>query len=129
MSILRLAVPSPLRRPFDVAQDQHDRCRRDAGNPPDLTERLAREHEVLITIEEGSRGGFGAFVLHHLADVGALDRGLKIRTMHLPDIFQDQDKPDLMYEEAGLNARHIAACAIEALGRGDVAEIERLARA
>jgi len=95
----------------------------------DLTERLARGHEVLITIEEGARGGYGAFVLQHLAAAGALDRGLKIRTMHLPDLFQDQDKPELMYEEARLNARHIAACAIEALGRGDVAEIERLARA
>ena len=95
----------------------------------DLTERLAREHEVLITIEEGARGGFGAFVLQHLAETGALDTGLKIRTMHLPDVFQDQDKPELMYEEAGLTARHIAACAIEALGRGDVAEIERIIRA
>ena len=95
----------------------------------ELTERLAKEHEVLITIEEGARGGFGAFVLQHLAETGALDQGLKIRTMHLPDIFQDQDKPDLMYDEAGLNARHIAACAIEALGRGNVAEIDAFARA
>ena len=95
----------------------------------DLTERLAREHEVLITIEEGAHGGFGAFVLHHLAECGALDTGLKVRTMHLPDIFQDQDKPYEMYEEAGLNARHIAAKAIEALGRGDVSEIEAFARA
>jgi len=95
----------------------------------ELTERLAREHEVLITIEEGALGGFGAFVLHHLAECGALDAGLKVRTMHLPDIFQDQDKPYEMYEEAGLNARHIAAKAIEALGRGDVREIEAFARA
>ncbi len=93
----------------------------------DLTTRLARNHEVLITIEEGARGGFGAFVLHYLAETGALDRGLKVRTMHLPDVFQDQDKPELMYEEAGLMARHIAARAIEALGRGDAAAIERLA--
>mgnify|MGYP001802072832 FL=1 len=83
----------------------------------------------MITLEEGARGGFGAFVLQHLAGVGALDQGLKIRTMHLPDVFQDQDKPDLMYEEAKLTARHIAACAIEALGRGDIAEIERSASA
>jgi 1-deoxy-D-xylulose-5-phosphate synthase len=95
----------------------------------ELTERLAKDHEVLITIEEGARGGFGAFVLHHLAEVGALDSGLKIRTMTLPDIFQDQDKPELMYEEAGLTARHIASRAIEALGRGDAAAIERLASA
>lgn len=93
----------------------------------ELTERLARNHEVLLTIEEGSMGGFGAFVLHHLADIGALDGGLKIRTLHLPDVFQDQDKPEAMYEEAGLTARHIAARAIEALGRGDVAEIEAFA--
>jgi 1-deoxy-D-xylulose-5-phosphate synthase len=95
----------------------------------ELTERLAREHEVLITIEEGAMGGFGAFVLQHLAQVGALDAGLKVRTMHLPDIFQDQDKPELMYDEAGLNARHIAARAIEALGRGNVAELDHHASA
>ena len=94
-----------------------------------LTERLAREHEVLITIEEGAMGGYGAFVLQHLAEVGALDTGLKIRSMHLPDVFQDQDKPDAMYDQAGLTARHIAARAIEALGRGDAAAIEKLARA
>ncbi|MEO0816345.1 MAG: 1-deoxy-D-xylulose-5-phosphate synthase [Pseudomonadota bacterium] len=93
----------------------------------DLTERLAKDHEVLITIEEGSVGGYGSFVLEHLAKVGALDGGLKIRTMTLPDIFQDQDTPYNMYEAAGLNARHIAARAIEALGRGNLAEIERLA--
>ncbi len=95
----------------------------------DLTERLAKEHEVLLTIEEGAVGGYGAFVLQHLASVGALDNGLKIRTMHLPDVFQDQDKPYNMYETAGLNARHIAARAIEALGRGDLAEIEKQASA
>ncbi len=95
----------------------------------DLVNRLAREHEVLLTLEEGARGGFGSFVLHHLAEVGALDTGLKVRTLHLPDIFQDQDKPDLMYVEAGLDARSIAARAIEALGRGDMNELNRLARA
>jgi len=95
----------------------------------DLTERLAKEHEVLITIEEGAMGGFGAFVLQHLAAVGALDAGLKIRTMHLPDRFQDQDKPKLMYADARLLAGDIAANAIAALGRGDTAEIHRLAEA
>ncbi|MEO0551290.1 MAG: 1-deoxy-D-xylulose-5-phosphate synthase [Pseudomonadota bacterium] len=95
----------------------------------DLTDRLAREHEVLITIEEGARGGFGSFVLHHLAETGQLDAGLKIRTMHLPDKFQEHNKPELMYEEAGLNARHIAAVAIGALGRGSLAEIDQVARA
>ncbi|MEO0465801.1 MAG: 1-deoxy-D-xylulose-5-phosphate synthase [Pseudomonadota bacterium] len=93
----------------------------------DLTERLAKDHEVLVTVEEGAMGGFGSFVLTHLASVGALDNGLKIRTMALPDVFQDHDSPYAMYDTAGLNARHIAACAISALGRGDVAEIERLA--
>ena len=94
-----------------------------------LIERLAKEHEVLITIEEGAKGGFGSFVLEHLANVGALDAGLKVRVMTLPDIFQDQDTPYAMYETAGLNARHIAARAIEALGRGDISAIESAARA
>ncbi|MDZ4762349.1 MAG: 1-deoxy-D-xylulose-5-phosphate synthase [Alphaproteobacteria bacterium] len=84
-----------------------------------LIAQLARHHEVLITLEEGARGGFGAFVLHHLAERGLLDRGLRIRTLTLPDIFQDQDKPERMYELAGLDARSIAASAIKALGRGD----------
>ncbi|WP_417484110.1 1-deoxy-D-xylulose-5-phosphate synthase [Maricaulis salignorans] len=83
----------------------------------DLILRLAREHEVLVTIEEGARGGFGAFVLQLLAERGALDQGLKIRTMTLPDVFQDHDAPFKMYDTAGLNARHIAATALEALGR------------
>jgi 1-deoxy-D-xylulose-5-phosphate synthase len=95
----------------------------------DLVERLAKEHEVLITIEEGAMGGFGSFVLEHLAKVGALDKGLKIRPMTLPDVFQDQDSPAAMYEAAGLTARHIAARAIEALGRGDLAAIDAAARA
>ena len=95
----------------------------------DLVERLARDHEVLITLEEGATGGFGSFVLEHLAKVGALDQGLKIRPMTLPDVFQNHDTPQAMYEEACLTARHIAARAIEALGRGDIAEIDRLARA
>ncbi|OZB13432.1 MAG: 1-deoxy-D-xylulose-5-phosphate synthase, partial [Hyphomonas sp. 34-62-18] len=95
----------------------------------ELVERLAREHEVLVTIEEGARGGFGSFVLEHLANCGGLDRGLKVRVMTLPDVFQDQDTPAAMYEHAGLTARHIASRAIEALGRGDLSAIERLASA
>ena len=63
----------------------------------DLILRLAREHEALITVEEGAIGGFGAFVLQALAEHGALDRGLKVRTLCLPDVFQDQDKPEAMY--------------------------------
>jgi 1-deoxy-D-xylulose-5-phosphate synthase len=82
----------------------------------DLIEHLAREHEVLITIEEGSVGGFGSLVLQHLAMAGLLDRGLKIRPMVLPDRFLDHDKPELQYDEAGLNARHITATALQALG-------------
>ena len=92
----------------------------------ELVERLAREHEVLVTVEEGAMGGFGSFVLEHLARSGGLDQGLRIRPMTLPDEFLDQDTPYKMYEAAGLNARHIAAQAIEALGRGDVAEINRI---
>ncbi len=86
----------------------------------DLLLRLAREHEALITVEEGSMGGFGAFVLHALAQHGALDRGLKIRTLTLPDIFQDHDKPEAMYAQAGLDAEGIARGALSALGIDNV---------
>jgi 1-deoxy-D-xylulose-5-phosphate synthase len=82
----------------------------------DLILRLAREHECLITVEEGAMGGFGGFVLQMLAEKGALDAGLKIRTLHLPDIFQDQDSPMAQYDAAGLNAGSIAAAALQALG-------------
>jgi 1-deoxy-D-xylulose-5-phosphate synthase len=82
----------------------------------DMTLRLAREHEALITVEEGAVGGFGAFVLHALAEHGALDRGLKVRTLTLPDIFQDQDKPEVMYAQAGLDAEGIVRTALSALG-------------
>jgi 1-deoxy-D-xylulose-5-phosphate synthase len=82
----------------------------------DLILRLAREHEALITVEEGAMGGFGAFVLQALAEHGGLDRGLKVRTLTLPDIFQDQDKPDLMYAQAGLDAEGIVRTALAALG-------------
>ena len=83
----------------------------------DLVDRLAREHEVLITIEEGSIGGFSAHVLDHLARSGALDSGIKIRPMTLPDTFINQAKPEEMYDEAELNAPHIVATALSALGR------------
>ncbi|MDQ2860670.1 MAG: 1-deoxy-D-xylulose-5-phosphate synthase [Pseudomonadota bacterium] len=82
----------------------------------DLILRLAREHEALITVEEGAQGGFGAFVLHALAEHGALDRGLKVRTLTLPDLFQDQDKPEAMYAAAGLDAEGIVRGALAALG-------------
>ena len=87
----------------------------------DLILQLARNHEVLITVEEGARGGFGAFVLEMLAAKGALDKGLKIRTLTLPDIFIDQDTPERMYQLAGLDAEHIANSALNALGRDSIA--------
>ncbi|MEM7571033.1 MAG: 1-deoxy-D-xylulose-5-phosphate synthase, partial [Pseudomonadota bacterium] len=86
----------------------------------DLVKQLARDHDVLITIEEGSSGGFGAYVLHYAADEGLTDDGLKIRTMRLPDQYIDQDKPDKMYEQAGLNAVHIVETALRAMGHNDV---------
>ena len=92
-----------------------------------LLAQLARHHEVLITIEEGAKGGFGAFVLHSLAEHGQLDKGLRVRTLTLPDIFQDHDSPEKMYELAGLDARSIAACAIKALGRGDERALKLIA--
>jgi 1-deoxy-D-xylulose-5-phosphate synthase len=86
----------------------------------DLILRLAREHEALITVEEGAIGGFGGFVLQALAEHGALDQGLKIRTLVLPDVFQDQDKPETMYAEAGLDAEGIMRSALGALGMDNV---------
>jgi 1-deoxy-D-xylulose-5-phosphate synthase len=83
----------------------------------DLVNRLAREHEVMVTVEEGAIGGFGSHVLHHLAMSGMLDHGLKIRTMVLPDVFLDHDAPQAQYDRAGLNARQIVAMALSALGR------------
>ena len=83
-----------------------------------LARALAREHELLITIEEGAVGGFGAQVLHFLAGEGILDGGgAKVRPMVLPDRFLDHDKPDLQYEAAGLRSAHIHDTALAALGR------------
>lgn len=84
-----------------------------------LVERLAREHEVLITIEEGSILGFGGLVMHHLATRGLLDGGVKIRPMCLPDRFIDHDAPRKQYDEAGLNAPQIVTTALAALGQAD----------
>ena len=78
----------------------------------ELLLRLAREHEVLITVEEGAMGGFGAFVLHSLATHGALDRGLKVRTLTLPDIFQDHDKAGQGVFVAGQDVERIAEIAV-----------------
>ena len=94
----------------------------------DMLLRLAREHEVLVTIEEGSIGGFGSFALQTLAEHGALDRGVKIRTMVLPDFFIDQDSPNAMYAKAGLDAKGIVAKAFEALGQNMRGEAVKLVR-
>ena len=88
----------------------------------ELILKLAATHKLLITIEEGAAGGFGAHVLTLLAEAGALESGLKVRTMTLPDKFQDHDKPERMYAAAGLDAKGIVAKAIAALG-----DVERLA--
>ena len=94
----------------------------------DLLRRLARSHEVLITVEEGSSGGFGALVLQALAREGLLDRGRKVRTLHLPDRFIEQNKPQAMYAEAGLDTAGVVAAVFTALGK-DIggAEVVRLA--
>jgi 1-deoxy-D-xylulose-5-phosphate synthase len=91
----------------------------------DLILRLAREHEALITVEEGAVGGFGSHVLQLLAMEGALDAGLRVRPMVFPDIFIDHDSPEKMYAAAMMNAPHIVAVALGALG----VEGERAARA
>ncbi|MDQ8698197.1 1-deoxy-D-xylulose-5-phosphate synthase [Hyphomicrobium sp. LHD-15] len=87
----------------------------------DLIARLAKEHEVLVTIEEGSVGGFGSHVLQHLAETGLLDGGLKVRPMVLPDVFIEHDAPGRMYEKAGLAAPDIVRTALAALGRDALA--------
>ncbi len=87
----------------------------------DLILRLAREHEALVIVEEGAIGGFGGFVLHALATHGALDKGLKVRSLVLPDIFQDHDKPEIMYADAGLDVTGITRTALEALNGEEAA--------
>ncbi len=84
-----------------------------------LIEQLARNHELLITIEEGSTGGFGAMVLHHLASTGLLDVGLKIRTLTMPDVYVDQMSPANMISYAGLDKSSIIKAVFDALGRVD----------
>ncbi|MEM9062850.1 MAG: 1-deoxy-D-xylulose-5-phosphate synthase [Pseudomonadota bacterium] len=87
----------------------------------DMILQLAANHEALITVEEGSIGGFGGHVLHLLATEGALDRGLKIRPMVLPDVFIDQDSPAKMYDFAGLNAPSIVETALRTVGVESIA--------
>ena len=81
----------------------------------ELIEKLMRTHEVVVTVEEGAIGGLGAHVLTFASDEGLTDAGLKIRTMRLPDIFQDHDAPDKQYDEAGLNAPQIVETVLKAL--------------
>lgn len=82
----------------------------------DLIRQLAREHEILMTIEEGAVGGFGAHVGHFLSHQGLLDHGLKFRPMVMPDIYMDQAKPEQMYAQAQLDRKGILECVFHALG-------------
>ena len=86
-----------------------------------MVEQLARHHAVLIIVEEGSVGGFGALVLQHLAGRGLLDGGVRVRSMTLPDRFIDHNTPAAQIIEAGLGAKDIVATAMAALGRDGVA--------
>jgi 1-deoxy-D-xylulose-5-phosphate synthase len=88
----------------------------------DLIRRLAQEHEVLLTIEEGSAGGFAAHVLQFMTNEGLMENGLKVRVMTMPDEFLENNKPDVQYELAGLKAPHIVANVLAALGRADEAD-------
>jgi 1-deoxy-D-xylulose-5-phosphate synthase len=93
----------------------------------DLVLKLARYHEVLLTIEEGSIGGFGSHVMQTLTDHGMLDGGLKMRAMVLPDEFLDHDSPNAMYAHARLDAKSIVAKVFEALGKDVKTETVKLA--
>jgi 1-deoxy-D-xylulose-5-phosphate synthase len=93
----------------------------------DMILKLAREHEVLLTIEEGSIGGFGSHVMQTLAEHGMLDGGLRMRSMVLPDEFLDHDSPNAMYARAGLDAKSIVAKVFEALGKDVKTETVKLA--
>nr|WP_208976005.1 1-deoxy-D-xylulose-5-phosphate synthase [Pseudovibrio exalbescens] len=85
----------------------------------DLLRQLAMNHDVLVTVEEGSVGGFGSHVMHTLANTGLLDHGLKVRCMTLPDSYQDHNKPEVMYSDAGLTATGIMHRVFEALGKAE----------
>ena len=95
----------------------------------DLVEKLMRSHDVVVTVEEGAIGGLGAHVLTYASDTGLTDNGLKIRTMRLPDIFQDQDSPDKQYAEAGLDADSIVDTVLSALGHNAASSDERVGEA
>ena len=83
----------------------------------ELIRQLALSHDVLITVEENAVGGFSSLVLQFLASNGLLDTGLKVRPMVLPDRFLEQDAPMKQYDQAQLNAPHIVALALDALGQ------------
>ncbi len=91
----------------------------------DLIRRLVQHHELLITLEEGSVGGFGSFVSQAILEEGLLDgrapRGFKLRSMVLPDLFIDHDKPEKLYAQAGLDAKGIIAKVLATLGHGEEA--------
>ncbi len=95
----------------------------------DLIRRMLTSHEVAVTIEEGSIGGLGAHVLTYASDEGLIDAGLKLRTMRLPDVFQDQDKPEKQYDDARLNAEHIVETVLKALRWNEEAGAEAGVRA
>jgi 1-deoxy-D-xylulose-5-phosphate synthase len=93
----------------------------------ELVLKLARDHEILITIEEGAVGGFGSHVMQYLTDHGMLDGGLRMRSMILPDVFLDHDSPNAMYARAGLDAKGIVAKVFETLGKDFKTESVKLA--
>ncbi len=84
----------------------------------ELIRQLARHHEIVITVEEGSIGGFGSHVMHFLANEGLLDNGLKLRSLVMPDIWMEQAKPEAMNAHAGLDRAGIVSTVFKALGRG-----------
>jgi 1-deoxy-D-xylulose-5-phosphate synthase len=93
----------------------------------DMILKLARDHEILLTVEEGSIGGFGSHVMQLLADNGMLDGGLRMRSLVLPDMFQDHDTPAAMYAQAGLDSKGIVKKVFETLGKDFKAETVKLA--
>ena len=90
----------------------------------DLILKLATTHEALITIEEGAIGGFGSHVLTLASDEGLTDAGLKVRTLRLPDIYQDHDAPAKQYADAGLDAAGIVRTVLDALRHNSVNAVD-----